>query len=195
MTRNNPTEMSTVSAIPNNQPSYLSFGLAWLLGYSAYALTDGDNPTLPIPSATAPILLLGGLLIALIITAVVATQSQRGTHGREALIGKLLAASWLIGFTALSLLITALSAALDEPQVQTLLWPTGSGLVIGMIYLAGGAAHRDILQYTLGTWLAVISSAALFFNGPTLYWTLALAGGGSYLIAAALEPRRHTTPA
>lgn len=79
--------------------------------------------------------------------------------------------------------------------MQTLLWPTASGLVVGMIYLAGGAAHRDTLQYTLGTSLAAISSAALFFNGAHMYWILALAGGGAYLIAAALEPRRHTNTA
>ncbi|WP_446222079.1 hypothetical protein ACTWPB_19805 [Nocardia sp. IBHARD005] len=38
--------------------------------------------------------------------------------------------------------------------------------------------------------LAVSSTAALFLDGAYLYWALALAGGGSYLLAAAIEPRR-----
>jgi hypothetical protein len=107
-------------------------------------------------------------------------------------IGKMLAASWLVGFGALFLIITALSTALQEQLVHTLLWPTGSGLVIGLLYLAGGVAHRDLLQYGLGAWLAVTSSAALFLQGANVYWALALAGGGAYLVAAALEQRRHT---
>ncbi|WP_234390957.1 ABC transporter permease [Nocardia suismassiliense] len=178
-----------MSAVPNNRPSYLTFGLAWLLGYAAFALTYGDDPNLPIPSAVAPVLLLGGLLAGLIVTGVFAVRAQRGTHGREAVVGILLAASWLIGFSALYLIITALETALHDVQVQTLLWPTGSGLVVGMIYLAGGAAYRDLVQYTLGAWLAVTSSAALLLDGASLYWVLAIAGGGGYLVAALCQIR------
>ncbi|NNH68403.1 ABC transporter permease [Nocardia uniformis] len=186
----NPGGTPTVGAVLDNRPSYLSFGVAWLLGYGAFAVSHGDDPGLPMPSAVPAVLLGGGLLTALIITGVVIARAQRGVRGREAVVGKLLAVSWLVGFGALTLLITALSTALNEEQVQTLLWPTGSGLIIGMIYLAGGAALHDVLQYTLGTWLAVMSSAALFLEGANMYWALALTGGGAYLVAAALESRR-----
>ncbi|MFF3228580.1 ABC transporter permease [Nocardia suismassiliense] len=181
MSHHNPRAVATV---PDNRPSYLTFGLAWLLGYTAFALTYGDDPSLPIPSAVAPVLLLGGLLTGLVVTGVFAVRAQRGAHGREAVVGILLAASWLIGFAALYLIITALETALHDVQVQTLLWPTGSGLVVGMIYLAGGSAYRDLVQYTLGAWLAVTSSAALLLDGANLYWVLAIAGGGGYLVAA-----------
>ncbi|HEY5844627.1 MAG TPA: hypothetical protein VIU87_24805 [Mycobacterium sp.] len=36
-----------------------------------------------------------------------------------------------------------------------------------------------------------MSPAALFFGGANLYLALALAGGGAYVVAAALEPRRR----
>lgn len=176
----------------NNRPSYLSFGLALLVGYGAFALAHGDDPILPTPPAVPAVLLLGGLLTAVTITGVVTAKAQRRARGHEAVIGNLLAASWLIGFGALFLIITALSSALQEQHVHTLLWPTGSGLVVGMLYLAGGVAHRDVLQYGLGAWLAVMSPAALFLQGANVYWALALAGGGGYLVAAALESRRHT---
>lgn len=181
-----------MTSLPNNLPSYVSFGLALLVGYGAFALAHGADPILPTPSAVPAVLLLGGLLTAVTITGVVAARAQRGARGRDAVIGKMLAASWLVGFGALFLIITALSTALQEQLVHTLLWPTGSGLVIGLLYLAGGVAHRDLLQYGLGAWLAVTSSAALFLQGANVYWALALAGGGAYLVAAALEPRRHT---
>ena len=180
-----------IDRVLNNRPSYVSFGLAWLVGYGAFALADGDDPILPIPSVVPAILLLGGLLTAVTVTGVVTAKAQRGARGHEALVGNLLAASWLVGFGALFLIITALSTALQEQHVYTLLWPTGSGLVVGLLYLAGAVAHRDVLQYGLGTWLAVMSSAALFLQGANVYWALALAGGGAYLVAAALEPRRQ----
>ncbi|WP_067541496.1 ABC transporter permease [Nocardia crassostreae] len=175
----------------NNQLSYLSFGLTWLLGYAVFALAHGDDPRLPLPSAVPIVLLAGGLLTAVTITVVISTRAQRGARGHAAVIGNLLSGSWLVGFAALFLIITALSTALDEPLVHTLLWPTGAGLVVGLLYLTGGVAHRDVLQYTLGAWLAVTSSAALFLDGANLYWMLASAGGGAYLAAAALEPRRR----
>ncbi len=192
MSPTNPRAMTAASAVPNNRASYVGFGLTWLLGYGAYALTEGDDPMLGIPAATGPVLLIAGMSTASIITAVVMIRAQRGARGREAVVGYMLAASWLIGFVALYLLITALSAVMDPEQVQTLLWPSGSGLVVGMIYLAGGVAYHDMPQFTLGAWLAVIASAALFFEGANLYWALAVAGGG-YLVAAALRPRGTAT--
>ena len=35
----------------SNRSAYLSFGLALLVGYGAFALSYGDDPILPIPSA------------------------------------------------------------------------------------------------------------------------------------------------
>ena len=173
----------------SNRPSYVSFGLALLIGYGAFALAHGDDPILPMPSAVPAALLLGGLLTAVTITGV-ATAKARRAH--DAVIGNMLAAAWFVGFGALFLVITALSEALQDQRVHTLLRPAGSGLVIGLIYLAGGIAHRDVLQYGLGVWLAVTSPAALFLQGANVYWALALAGGGAYLVAATLEPRRSS---
>ena len=169
----------------SNRPSYVTFGLALLIGYGAFALSSGEDPLLPMPSAVPTVLLLIGLLTALSITGVATAKARRG-HG--AMIGNMLAAAWFVGFGALFLVITALSEALRDQQVHTLLWPSGSGLVIGLIYLAGGIADRDVVQYGLGAWLAVTSPAALFLQGTNMYSALAIAGGGAYLVAAIVEP-------
>lgn len=60
----------------------------------------------------------------------------------------------------------------------------------GLLYLAGGAVARDVVQYALGTWIAVIGTAAVLLDTPGLYVVLAVAGAGGYAVAAALEPRR-----
>ncbi|MEU8900369.1 ABC transporter permease [Nocardia sp. NPDC048505] len=163
---------------PDQRLSYLIFGFAWLLGYGAFALAEGADPL--VPDSVAAVLLFGGLLAGLVVTA--AAIVKGGVRG--ALTGNLLAGAWVIGFAALSVLIWALSTALDEPQVQTLLWPPGAGLVVGMLYLTGGIAYRDLPQYVLGVWLAMASAVALCFAGAGLYWVLAVAGGGGYLAAA-----------
>ncbi|MER6910132.1 ABC transporter permease [Streptomyces sp. NPDC000594] len=178
-------------AVLDNRPSYLAFGLAWLIGHGAAALAHGADPLVPMPSALPQFLLVGGLLAATVTTGAVAARAGRGVTGGAALTAHLLTGGWAVGFGSLFLLITALSGALDEGVVHTLMWPAASGLVVGLLYLAGGAVHRDLLQYGLGCWLALTSTAALFLDRPGLYAALALAGGGSYLVAAALEPRRR----
>ncbi|MEV0245473.1 ABC transporter permease [Nocardia sp. NPDC050712] len=185
-------DSTALRVLLDNRPSYSSFGAAWLLGHGAYALSHGDDPLLRLPALVPAALLITGLVTAMVITTVVSMRAQRSATGREAVVGNLLAASWLIGFGALFFLITALSSALGQTDLKMLLWPVGSGLVVGLLYLASGAAYRDVLQYTLGAWLALTSSAALLLDGAGPYWVLAVAGGGSYLIAAALEPQRRS---
>ena len=76
------------------------------------------------------------------------------------------------------------------PDLQMTLWPTLAGFLVGVLYLGEGAARRNVLHYALGTWLALTSTAALFLGMPSLFWVLALAGGGGFVVAAVLESRR-----
>ncbi|MEV6397694.1 ABC transporter permease [Streptomyces sp. NPDC051907] len=174
----------------DNRAAYVSFGLAYLLGHGAAAVSQGDSPLSGLPGWLPTALLGIGLAAGIAQATVAALRAQRGAAEPDVLSGKLLGASWIVAFTALFLAITGLTSAVDRPELQTVLWPAGSGLVVGLLYLAEGAARRNLLHYGLGVWLAVISSAALFLSTPGLYWVLALAGGGAYALAAALERRR-----
>ncbi|MGW8949069.1 ABC transporter permease [Streptomyces sp. NPDC055709] len=174
----------------DNRDAYVSFGLAYLLGHGAAAVSQGDNPILGLPG-WLPITLLGiGLATGITQATVAALRAQRGATGPDTLTGKLLGAAWIAAFTALFLAITGLTSALGMPELQSILWPAGSGLVVGLLYLAEGSARRNLLHYGLGVWLALTSTAALFLGTPGLYWVLAVAGGGAYALAAVLERRR-----
>ncbi|MFE2441830.1 ABC transporter permease [Streptomyces melanosporofaciens] len=174
----------------DNRAAYIGFGLAYVFGHGSAALSKGTSPLLDLP-AWLPMALLGaGLAVGTIQATRAALRAQRGATGPDLLSGKLLGASWLIGFAALFLAITGLSSAVDAPDLQSMLWPTGSGLIVGLIYVSEGAARRNVLHYGLGVWLALTSTAALFFGTPGLYWVLAIAGGGAYALATALERRR-----
>ncbi|MFD3524971.1 ABC transporter permease [Streptomyces sp. NPDC058653] len=176
----------------DNRATYVSFGLAYALGHGAAALSGGDNPQLDLPG-WLPMTLLGiGLAAGTVNATLAAARAQRQATGPDILTGKLLGASWIVAFTALFLAITGLTNSLGMPDLQSVLWPTGSGLVVGLLYLAEGAVRRNMLHYTLGVWLSLTSTAALFLGTPGLYWVLTLAGGGAYAIAAVLEHHRLT---
>ncbi|MGP2438644.1 ABC transporter permease [Streptomyces sp. JW3] len=178
----------------DNRATYVSFGLAYLLGHGSAALSKGDTPLLDLPGWLPMTLLGAGLATGTVVATVAALRAQRAaTDPAEVRTGQLLGAAWITAFAALFLAITGLAATVDNPDIQTLLWPTGSGLVVGLLYVAEGAARRNALHYVLGTWLALTSTAALLLGTPGLYWVLTLAGGGAYAVASVLELRRTGT--
>ncbi|MFF1920640.1 ABC transporter permease [Streptomyces sp. NPDC058221] len=178
----------------DNRATYVSFGLAYVLGHGSAALSRGSTPLLDLPD-WLPMTLLGiGLAVGTVQATVAAMRAQRAATGpEEVLSGKLLGAAWVVAFAALFLAITGLTNSLDLPDLQSMLWPTGSGFVVGLLYVAEGSARRNLLHYALGSWLALISTAALLLGTPGLYWVLTLAGGGAYALAAVLERRRLAT--
>ncbi|MFD0309600.1 ABC transporter permease [Streptomyces sp. NPDC127119] len=179
----------------DNRATYISFGLAYLLGHGSAAVSKGATPLLDLPGWLPMALLGAGLAVGTVTATAAALRAQRAAaEPDDVLSGKLLGAAWVTAFAALFLAITGLTATLDLPDVQSLLWPTGSGFVVGLLYIAEGAQRRNLLHYGLGTWLALTSAAALLLGSPGLYWVLTLAGGGAYALAAILERRRLAAP-
>ncbi|SEU43795.1 ABC transporter permease [Nonomuraea wenchangensis] len=174
----------------DNRSAYISFAAAFILGHGSAALSKGADPVLSLP-AWAPLTLLGaGIVTGLVLTMRAGARAKRGADQSELLAEKLVGTSWATGFIALALAITGVSTAFDLPELQDVLWPAGSALVVGLINLAEGAVRRNTLHYGLGTWLALIASASLFLDTPGVYSVLAIAGGAGYVVAAILERRR-----
>ncbi|MGC5030127.1 ABC transporter permease [Micromonospora sp. DT229] len=196
--------MSTVTVVPpavaqstgsrtarlDNRIPYASFAVAYLLGHGAAAISAGPDPMVDLPGWLPMTLLAIGILAGSVAATRAATRAQRGAGPAEVLSGKLLGTAWAVAFTGLFFAITGLAVTLDMPELHTILWPTGSAFVVGLIYLAEGAVRRNVLHYALGSWLALVSTAALFLTSAGPYWILALAGGGAYLLATVLESRR-----
>lgn len=174
---------------------YAAWGSAWAVGYTTLALSGSGSGGFP-PAVPSAVLFLG-VLVALTITAVHTSRRQRGLVGPSVVTGSLYGTAWPIAFVALSLLVYAAASALDDVRVHAVLWPAGTGLVVGLLHLMGGALWRDRTQYALGAWVATTSCAAPFLGLPGQHWVMALAGGGGFLVAAAVEAhrRRGGTPA
>ena len=174
----------------DSRAAYTSFGLAYVLGHGASAVSLGPDPLITLPPWLPTTLLGIGLAAGTVFATLAANRAQRGAGRHDMLSAKLLGLSWISAFAALFLAITGLAAELDMPDLPTMLWPTWAGFLVGLLYLGEGAARRNVLHYVLGTWLALISTAALFLGTPGLFWVLAVAGGGGFAVAALLETRR-----
>lgn len=174
----------------DNRAAYIGFGLSYLIGHGAAAISTGTAPLVALPTWLPISLLAIGLVTGTVCATVAALRAQRAMPETEALSGKLLGLSWVVGFAALAVTITGLTATLDSPGLQSVLWPAGSSLIVGLIYLAEGAARRNVLHYSLGAWLALVAGVALCFGASGPFWVLAVAGGIGYAIATILEFRR-----
>jgi hypothetical protein len=181
---------ATTGGDVDSRGAYTGFALAYLLGHGAAAVSMGPDPLIALP-AWLPMALLGaGLAAGAVFASVAATRAQRNAGPHDSLSGKLLGLSWISAFAALFLAITGLTAQMEMPHLQSILWPTWSGFLVGLLYLGEGATRRNLLHYGLGTWLALASTASLFFAIPNVFWVLAIAGGGGFAVAAVLERRR-----
>jgi hypothetical protein len=183
-----PTAPSSVDV--DSRAAYVGFGFAYVLWHGASAVSLGPDPLITLPPWLPTTLLGTGLAAGTVFAGLAASRARRGAGPHEILSAKLLGLSWISAFAALFLAITGLAAALDIPDLPAMLWPTWSGFLVGVLYLGEGAGRRDVLHYGLGTWLALTSTAALFLGTPGLFWVLTVAGGGGFVVAAALESRR-----
>ncbi|WP_329793518.1 ABC transporter permease [Lentzea sp. DG1S-22] len=188
----NPAFVRPAVAVPSdevdNRAAYLGFAFAYVFGHGAALLSKADIVIMP---SWLPITLLAtGILAGVTFAMTASLRAQRAASEVRRRAEKLVGIAWVTGFAALALAVTGLSAVFDMPELQTVLWPAGSAIVVGLIYIAEGAIRSNALHYNLGTSLALVAAAALFVPGAGFFGVLAVVGGGAYLLAAFLERSR-----
>jgi hypothetical protein len=172
----------------DNRAAYLGFAFAYVFGHGAALLSKSGAVLMP---SGLPIgLLATGLAAGTVFAMTASLRAQRAASEARRRAETLVGAAWITGFAALALAVTGVSTVFDEPELQTVLWPAGSTIVVGLIYIAEGAVRGNALHYNLGTWLMLVAAATLFVPGAGFFGVLAVLGGGAYLVAAFLEPRR-----
>ena len=172
----------------DNRAAYLGFAFAYVFGHGSALLSRAELVAMP---GWLPIgLLAAGLVTGTVLAMTASLRAQRAATPDRRRAEKLVGTAWVTGFAALALAITGLTTVFERPELQTVLWPAGSTIVVGLIYLAEGAVRRNALHHNLGTWLALVAAAALFVPGAGFFGVLAVVGGGAYLVAAYLESRR-----
>lgn len=177
---------------------------AWAIGFGAlwFAQDIGGVPVLP---PVAAWIIFGASLataIAWSITAGVRSAGS-GIRGGSQLQGAMYGWSWTISMVAAWLLIVGLQRAGLSQDLASLLYPGLFVMLVGVLYLAGGALWRSPVQYVLGVALIVIATAATFVGAPFHYLVYAVAAPLAMLVVAVLmfrgvlahEPRPRTAAA
>lgn len=170
---------------------------AWAIGFGLiYAATA--SPSSVAPSVAWPV--FAACIVLSIIWSIVTgiRSASSGIRGTSSVQGMLYGWSWTLGMVGASAVLAGIQRAGLEPGVAALLYPAVFALIVGVLYLAGGALWRSLPQYVLGAVFIVVAAVATFLGTPTHYLVYAVAGPIAMLVVAILlargvlplEPRR-----
>lgn len=169
---------------PDPRLIYGVWGAAWLVGFLLmWSAARGEPLDLGLGVAGA---FFGACMVGAVATTIVHIgRRTAGVRGVSSRVGAMYGWAWFLAFVCLTVVMNGVYR-LDVPdEVLGVLWSALSGLVVGTLYLAGGALWQDKLQYGLGLWILVASAAGALAGYPGVYLTMALCGGGGFLVAAA----------
>lgn len=168
-----------------------AWGVAWVLGFGELFLTIGPGSVVAIPLWGSLVLFFACLGAAGVVTAVTLTRASRGLRGPSQTAGAMYGWSWTLAFVGLGALITATGGLGIDFEVYALLWSAGSGLLVGLLFLSGGALSGDWWQYGIGLWILLINAVGAFAGIPGHYLVMSLAGGGGFLLVGLVATLRR----
>lgn len=157
---------------------------AWGIGYAVLWATSGDGVERMPWWAWA---VFGSLIISGVVGTVVhSLRRMSGMAGRSRRTGQLYGWSWFVAFTAAQVLLGGLARAGLPPEGMTLAANGTSALIVGILYMAGGALWEDRAQFALGVWMALVAAVATLVGLPGTFAVMCLAGGGGMAVGALL---------
>ena len=171
---------------PDLRVVYGVWGAAYVVGFLAFWTAATGRGPLSLTSAGA--VLAVSLVLAVVISTTHIGRRVRGVRGTSSRTGAMYGWSWFLAFATLSAVMAGASRQGLPEETVALLWPVLSGLIVGTLYLAGGALWQDGVQFGLGAWVLVSSAAGALVGYPAVHLMMALGGGGGFLLAAALLP-------
>lgn len=166
----------------------LAWGVAWSVGFGVLWLIDGAAPAIAVPWPVAAIAFAALNIAAIVVSAVVGSLAGRGIRSTPAarFTGAVYGVTGSVGFVAICVFAVGLVRNGMPPELQNIYFPVASALVVGFMYLMAAAIWRGVQMIVLGGWIILVALAAPFFGYPGHYLVFAIAGGGAFLISAAL---------
>ncbi|MEG3615498.1 hypothetical protein [Isoptericola haloaureus] len=164
---------------PDGRLLCLVWGVAWLVGYTALWWSARALGGAPDALAFA---LFGALLgTAVVITIVHALRRTAGTRGPERRAGARWGTAWPMAFLVFPVVMAGLGRAEASGEVVGLVSNALACVIIGVMYLTGGALFDDTGLYVLGVWILLTGGAATLAGMPATYLVMATIGGGGFL--------------
>ncbi|MEL7978278.1 hypothetical protein AAG589_20590 [Isoptericola sp. F-RaC21] len=172
---------------PDGRALYGVWGVAWLAGYLVlWSSVQGREQ----PEAWAFWVFAGAIAAAVVFTMVHTLSRTAGTRGVSARTGAMYGWSWMLGFLTFGVFLGGLARTGADTEVMALASNGGACLVVGLIYLGGATAFGERNLFVLGAWILLVAGAATLVGLPGTYLVMALAGGGGFLVMAAVEHPR-----
>jgi hypothetical protein len=173
---------------------YGPWGAAYLLGFGSVFLTYRSAVPLRLPGIVAAVVTGVLFAAAAVVSVVYGTRAGRGVSGPSRVVGAMYGWAWALGFCALAAVNIGVTRLGLPADAVTLLWSGSSLLLVGVLYLAGGALWQDRFQYGLGVWMLVTGAGSVLAGVPGNFAVLALAGGGGLLLTAGYFTLRRPHP-
>lgn len=157
------------------------WGLAYLISWGAFYLNGrGALPMLAAGIVTG-VLIIG----AMGSSAWLSIRDSKGVRGPSQVAAGMYGWSWTLGFLGLVAVNIGLQhRGLSGDQVA-LLWSGSTLLLVGVLYLVGGAMFHSWPQYAIGAWMLISGVGSVYAGVPGNFMVLALAGGGGFLLQSA----------
>ena len=164
----------------------LAWGVAWLLGYGMLWLIDGAKPLFSVPLVPAVITFIVLLLGAVAVSIVIGSRAGRGirTSPAAAFTGTVYGITCSVAFIAIYVFAAGLAANGMGVELQTIFFPTGMALIVGLMYLVAGAIWHAVPSIVMGALMVVVALVAPFFGYPNHYSFLSIAGGAVFIVGA-----------
>ena len=163
---------------PSPLGMFVPWGLGYLVGFGGVWLAIRGV----LPDAAVPPLLVVAGVVPLVSTGITVTRSSRGLAGPSRRVVALYGWAWVLGVAALCAINLRLTALGLPAPTLSLIWSGSALLLVGLLYLAGGALRNHLPQYVLGIWTLVTAVATVFVGYPSNFLVLALAGGGGFVV-------------
>jgi hypothetical protein len=170
---------------------YAAWGVVWLVGCGAMWLSVLGQHPFRGAAGWAAAILGTGIGLAVIATGVTVGRATRGIGGVSARQGMMYGLSWPAGFAALFAIIGAAGHYGAGPEVTGVLGAAGPLVLVGLIYLLGAAMWLDRVMFWLGAWELLVAAVGAWTGPVGVLFTVAVAGGGGFLAAAALLAVRN----
>jgi len=168
-------------------PVLVAWGLAWLLGYAALALSRRADYSLPL----VPYLFFCGCLaVALMFTFAYIVPKVRGIRGRSSREGTYYSLAWFLGMPLSALILSRVNAFLADlntsqaNEVAGVVSNAVPCLVVGVIFLMSAALWNEAVMGVLGGWILLVTLVVTIVGMPWAWWIMSVAGGGGMLVAA-----------
>lgn len=176
-------------------PIYVAWGLAWLVGYTVGWLGLGEDYSVSVPHWFG---FIACLVAAGVFTLGYIARRARGVRGASSRFGASYGMAWVAAFALAAVLMSRLGSFLDSVgtaqayEIGMIASNAIPCLIVGTMFMVGGALWDEPLITGMGGWVLAVTAVATFVGGSTMWLIMAVAGGGSFLVAAALSARTES---